>query len=70
MTLLDSKLFKYLNYKSGIDGVWAVFAIIWGVINGGFMYQGFIAAVELLGKVRILPDDYESPSEMTNEIFS
>ena len=56
-----------MNYDSGIDAVWSVFSIICGVINGGLMYQLYVTTVDVLGKVRILPDDYESPSEMTEE---
>ena len=70
MTLLDTALFKYVKLGSGIDAVWAVFAIICGVINGGFMYQGYMGSVEVLGKVRIMPDDYESPAEMTEIIYT
>ena len=36
-----------------------------GVISGGFMYQSYVTSVEVLGKVRIIPDEYEAPPEMT-----
>ena len=41
-----------------------------GVISGGFMYQSYVTSVEVLGKVRIIPDEYEEPPEMSAEEYT
>ena len=56
-------LFKYVK-DTGNDAVWMVISIILCAINGGLMFHSYITTVEVLGKVRIIPDDYVSSSEI------